>query len=99
MTCPRKLPVHGARRYCKFGLQALQTVVKCDVGEVKGCLTNWLLLALRLRPSSACNLVMSGFFLILLHAQSTRARDVAEEEDIEAWATGALQTRLVHPNG
>src|SRR2546423_14659772 len=27
MTCPRKLPVHGARRDCKFALQALQTVV------------------------------------------------------------------------
>jgi len=44
--------------------------------------------------SSACNLVMSGFFLILLHAQSTRAR-----EDIEAWAAGALQRRRALARG
>ena len=41
--------------------------------------------------SNACNLLISGFSLIL-HAQSTRA-DEEEEEDIEAWAAGALQRR------
>jgi hypothetical protein len=39
--------------------------------------------------SSACNLVTSGFFLILLHTQSTRACEVVEE-DIKAWVAGAL---------
>jgi hypothetical protein len=48
--------------------------------------------------SSACNLVIGGFFLILLHAQSTRPRGVVEE-DIEAWAAGASQRRRAVARG
>jgi hypothetical protein len=44
--------------------------------------------------SNACNLLISGFSLILLHAQSTRAdEEEDEDEDVEAWAAGALQRR------
>jgi hypothetical protein len=52
------------------------------------------LLTTAVAASSACNLVLAGFFLILVDAELVRAREQAvEEEDVETWAAAALQRR------
>jgi hypothetical protein len=51
------------------------------------------LLTTAVAASTACNLVVAGFFLILVDVEFARSRELPVEEDVETWAAAALQKR------